>query len=127
MIPEIPVNNFIEKNLDEKKPKQSLKEKIREKKRKETEKAQDIRDAMIMGEAVSTRDVNWLKKYDEALAIEVLGPVTTPAGEVQLESTEEAPVVEAPEEAAEEERFLDDAESDDELEFRDEADEGATH
>lgn len=96
-------------------------EKVREKKRKEAEKAQDIRDAVVMRESVSTRDVNWLKKYDEALALAALGPIADPppvVAEIQAEAVEG--------EADEEERFLEDAESD-ELEFKDEADEGATH
>lgn len=42
-------------------------EKIRQKQKRDAEKAQDIRDAMIMGEAVSTRDKNWLTKYEESL------------------------------------------------------------
>ena len=31
------------------------------------EKAQDIRDAMTVGEDVAKKDMNWLKKYDESL------------------------------------------------------------
>ncbi len=42
-------------------------EKIRQKMKKEADKAQDIRDALAVGEAVSTRDKNWLIKYEEAL------------------------------------------------------------
>lgn len=42
-------------------------EKLRQKQKKEADKAQDIRDAMIMGEVVSTRDKNWLTKYEEML------------------------------------------------------------
>lgn len=44
-------------------------EKIRQKQKRDAEKAQDIRDAMVMGEDVPRRDVNWLKKYEEALAL----------------------------------------------------------
>lgn len=43
-------------------------EKQRQKEKKDFEKAQDIRDALEVKEAVSTRDLNWLRKYDEALA-----------------------------------------------------------
>ncbi len=43
-------------------------EKIREKMRREADKAQSIREAMAFGETVSTRDRNWLSKYDEAMA-----------------------------------------------------------
>lgn len=116
-------------------------EKVREKKRKEAEKAQDIRDAMIMGETVSARDVNWLKKYDEALALEAAGivaPVETSDGDVAAEvGTENAPLAQSSNEAtasneddveeSEEARFDGESDSEDELEFRDEADEGATH
>lgn len=42
-------------------------EKIRQKQKRDAEKAQDIRDALTMGEAVSTRDKNWLLKYEESL------------------------------------------------------------
>jgi len=43
-------------------------EKQRQKEKKEFEKAQNIREALEVNEHVSTRDLNWLKKYDEALA-----------------------------------------------------------
>lgn len=43
-------------------------EKRRQKEQRDTERAQGIRDAMIMGEEASNRDINWLKKFDEALA-----------------------------------------------------------
>lgn len=43
-------------------------EKQRQKEKREFEKAQNIREALEMGETVSTRDKNWLIKYDEAIA-----------------------------------------------------------
>lgn len=43
-------------------------EKLRQKQQRDKEKAQNIRDALAVGETVPTRDLNWLKKYDEALA-----------------------------------------------------------
>ena len=43
-------------------------EKIRQRQKKDLEKAQNIREALAVNEAVSTRDLNWLKRYDEALA-----------------------------------------------------------
>lgn len=43
-------------------------EKIRQREERDKARAQDIRDAMTMGELVPNRDVNWLKKYDEAIA-----------------------------------------------------------
>lgn len=44
------------------------KEKQRQKEKKDFEKAQNIREALEMREKVPTRDLNWLKRYDEALA-----------------------------------------------------------
>lgn len=43
-------------------------EKLRQAEKRDAEKAQTLREALIMGEPVSTRDANWLTKYDEALA-----------------------------------------------------------
>ncbi len=43
-------------------------EKRRQAEKRDQERAQNIRDALAFGEPVSTRDANWLKKYDEALA-----------------------------------------------------------
>jgi len=43
-------------------------EKIRQKEKRDFEKAQNIREALVLGEEVANRDANWLKKYDEALA-----------------------------------------------------------
>lgn len=43
-------------------------EKQRQKEKKEFEKAQNIREALEMGESVPTRDKNWLMRYDEAIA-----------------------------------------------------------
>ena len=42
-------------------------EKKREKDRKEQEKAENIREALMVGEEVSTRDQNWLVRYDEKI------------------------------------------------------------
>lgn len=43
-------------------------EKRRQAEKRDAEKAQNIREALEMGEPVSTRDTNWLAKFDEALA-----------------------------------------------------------
>ncbi len=43
-------------------------EKRRQAEKRDQERAQNIREALAMGEPVSTRDSNWLKKFDEALA-----------------------------------------------------------
>jgi segregation and condensation protein B len=67
-------------------------EKIRQKQKKDADKAQDIRDALIMGEAVSNRDKNWLTKFDEMLnapAIDVAAVEVVEASEiVELELAE---------------------------------------
>lgn len=44
-------------------------EKQRQKEKKDFEKAQNIREALEVNEAVSTRDMNWLMRYDEALSL----------------------------------------------------------
>jgi segregation and condensation protein B len=51
------------------------KEKLRQKLEREAEKARNLREAIAVGESVSTRDVNWLKRYDEQLAQGVATPV----------------------------------------------------
>lgn len=43
-------------------------EKARAKARRDAERAQDIRDAIEVEEEVSTRDRNWLERYDQAMA-----------------------------------------------------------
>ncbi|MDG0816626.1 SMC-Scp complex subunit ScpB [Bdellovibrio svalbardensis] len=43
-------------------------EKRRQAEKRDLERAQNIREALAMGEPVSTRDENWLKKFDEAIA-----------------------------------------------------------
>lgn len=63
-------------------------EKIRQKQKRDAEKAQDIRDAMTMGEEVPRRDVNWLKKYEEALAMAAQGS-SVPANFVEDEQASE--------------------------------------
>lgn len=44
------------------------KEKLRQREMRDKDRAQNIRDALAVDESVPTRDLNWLKKYDEALA-----------------------------------------------------------
>ncbi len=39
-------------------------EKIRQKQKRDEEKAQNIREAVAVGEVVSKRDINWLKKFE---------------------------------------------------------------
>ncbi|HEY8271879.1 MAG TPA: SMC-Scp complex subunit ScpB [Pseudobdellovibrionaceae bacterium] len=49
-------------------------EKQRQREKRDQEKAQNIREALAMDEQVSNRDINWLKRYDEALAAEQGAP-----------------------------------------------------
>ena len=60
-------------------------EKIRQKQKKDADKAQDIRDALTVDEAVSNRDKNWLLKYDESLLV----PVMTALPQEIIESANE--------------------------------------
>jgi segregation and condensation protein B len=53
-------------------------EKIRQKMKKDADKAQDIRDALIMDEEVSNRDKNWLAKYEESLLAPIAAPESSP-------------------------------------------------
>ena len=42
-------------------------EKLRQRQKRDAERAQGIREAIMVGEEVSTRDRNWLAKYDESM------------------------------------------------------------
>jgi len=53
------------------------KEKQRQREKRDQEKAQNIREALALGEQVPNRDVNWLKRYDEALAAGQSAPVVS--------------------------------------------------
>jgi len=101
------------------------KEKIRQREKRDLEKAQNIREALAMGESVPNRDVNWLKRYDEALAAGQAAPVVTEEGNVQ-EATPvlEKAIAEFDAETASEEADADTEEVDleDELPFLGEAD-----
>ncbi|PIS11828.1 MAG: SMC-Scp complex subunit ScpB [Bdellovibrio sp. CG10_big_fil_rev_8_21_14_0_10_47_8] len=44
------------------------KEKLRQKQMKDRDRAEGLREALLMNEEIGTRDRNWLTKYDEALA-----------------------------------------------------------
>ena len=87
-------------------------EKQRQKMKRDEEKAQNIREALAVGEDVQKRDVNWLQRYDEALALPMVTEVVTEL--LVIEETtglsfddEDAPHIE------------------DEIAFSEEADEGA--
>ncbi len=62
-------------------------EKERQRLKRDFEKAQNIREALALGEAVGTRDLNWLKKYDEALAA---GSAASPTQVAEEPNTVEA-------------------------------------
>lgn len=101
-------------------------EKIRQKQQKEAERAQDIRDALIVGEEVSTRDKNWLARYEESL----LAPTEIIPNEAITAEAENSEGANRPQEMIEdestetEELFTDsdNTESEDELPFYNEAD-----
>ena len=59
-------------------------EKLRQKAKREAERAQGIREAILVGETVSTRDKNWLAQYDEAQMAPVATPVVEPVAEAVL-------------------------------------------
>ncbi len=90
-------------------------EKIRQKMKKDADRAQDIRDALIMGEAVANRDKNWLIKFEEALSAPAVS--ADAAHDVGSESTEAIPQVMLDDESTEA------AHAEDEIPFYDEADE----
>jgi segregation and condensation protein B len=77
------------------------KEKQRQRVKRDQEKAQNIREALAMNEQVPSRDVNWLRRHDEALAaglpVEALTVIDSENAELQqaiatfdTESNEEA-------------------------------------
>lgn len=44
------------------------KEKLKQRESRDAEKATNLREALMLGEDIATRDKNWLQRYDEALA-----------------------------------------------------------
>lgn len=93
-------------------------EKIRAKLKKDNEKAQDIRDALAVGEEVPKRDVNWLKRFEEGLATPQTAVNEAPApGTESLIADAELGGLTFDE---------DDAHVEDELQFSKEADEDLT-
>lgn len=67
-------------------------EKARQKQKRDAEKAQDIRDAMTVGEEVAKRDMSWLKKYEESLLAPVANAETAGASVETTEITEDIDV-----------------------------------
>lgn len=104
------------------------KEKQRQREKRDQEKAQNIREALALGEQVPTRDVNWLKRYDEALAAGHSAPVVseeaTAATEEVVVETENAENAELQQAIAEFDAEVDEEEAleSEELPFLGEAD-----
>ena len=86
-------------------------EKLRQKMKKDADRAQDIRDALIVGEVVSNRDKNWLAKFEMPQEI-----VEETAVQAANQDTE-------PDHVMSESESAEAAHLDDELPFYDEADE----
>jgi segregation and condensation protein B len=65
-------------------------EKKREKDRRDSEKAREIRDALVFGQAVEKKDIKWLERYERALAEAeapaALAPDPQAEGEAENES-----------------------------------------
>lgn len=79
-------------------------EKQRQKMKRDEEKAQDIRDALAVGEEVSKRDINWLKRFEEEKAAMVAGSTTATVESSEVSETQgvtEAEMAEGGETAAE--------------------------
>jgi segregation and condensation protein B len=51
-------------------------EKTRQKQKKERERAEDIREALALGEPVENKDIKWLEKYETQLAAALAPPAT---------------------------------------------------
>lgn len=68
-------------------------EKKRMKAQRDLEKAQDIRDALTLGETVSDSDKRWLARYDVAIAAAAAAPVVESASETAEAVSEIEPSV----------------------------------
>jgi segregation and condensation protein B len=77
-------------------------EKLRQKQKREREKAEDIREALAMGEKVEKRDVKWLERYEAQLAAptEAVAPAdgATPLEALEASQDEVTEVSESDEE-----------------------------
>lgn len=99
-------------------------EKERQRQKRDQEKAQNIREALALGEEVSTRDKNWLKKFDEGMKSESMGASQDVDQDSLQASSQSAANDNALEESHEESLFADESiveelpeiASDDELE-----------
>ncbi|AGH95552.1 SMC-Scp complex subunit ScpB [Pseudobdellovibrio exovorus] len=94
-------------------------EKQRQKMKRDEERAQDIRDAMAVGEEVPKKDINWLKRYEEARLAAENGATTEATSTEMTDGSEATDVTELLAEAEE------GAESTSEAEVSAGADEGS--
>ncbi len=78
-------------------------EKIKQKQKRESERAQNIREAILMGEAVSSRDKNWLTRFDEA---QMLGEKFVDTDASAITPVPEAVAAETATEESDEERLF---------------------
>ncbi len=119
-------------------------EKIRQKNKRDEEKAQNIREALAVGEEVPKRDQNWLKKHEEALflAAQVAAGVVavSAVSETTGEGTEEVaehpagasavnasePIVSADQLDEESDEFSEASHIEDEIPFYDEEDDDSS-
>lgn len=62
-------------------------EKKREKEKRDRERAEDIREAIMLGQEVEKKDIQWLKRYEEKLAMEQMQANAAQA-EVSSDTTE---------------------------------------
>ncbi|MCB0407119.1 MAG: SMC-Scp complex subunit ScpB [Bdellovibrionales bacterium] len=65
-------------------------EKARQKAKRDSERAQDIRDALAVGEDVADKDKNWLARYEERLALETTEKEAATQNITEQNVTEEA-------------------------------------
>ncbi len=65
------------------------KEKERQRDQKEKDKADDIRERMIMGQDVEKNEISWLKRFEEKLLAAETAPVVETVAEAMTESTTE--------------------------------------
>lgn len=72
-------------------------EKERQRLQKEKDKADDIRERMIMGQPVEEKEINWLKRFEDKL----IAAETAPVVEAVATALNEEPSVEVPDEASE--------------------------
>lgn len=100
-------------------------EKQREKDRKDQEKAQDIREALVIGQTVETKDKRWLERYEKAQlekaqAANPVVQVEQPAVEAEIAQEEQSEVVSVS--ASEETENVATSESEDEINIETQAD-----